>query len=251
MLRSIRTGMGSALAFGIICGIAAAQDTGTLKGTIFLSHKAGEPPKITNLYNDIKTEPKCAEQYEKPQIRSEQIVAMKMEPAKEDQRWLQNVIIYVSSDVGPASAPPAEAKVLDQKGCLYIPHVVTLQVDQTLEVLNSDPILHNINAQPEKNPAFNYGQPQKGMKNPVAFKKPEIFKVKCDVHKWMGAWIGVFPHAFHAVSNEKGEFEIKGLPPGEHEITFWHEVFGEQKQKVTIKAGENKLDHTFKMEGSG
>lgn len=249
MIGNMRGLCGLMIALGVLAaGAARAEDTGTLKGVIYLQGKA---PQIKNIFSDIKTEPKCAEQYEKPQVKAQEILLAKAVEGKEDLRPMQSAMIFISTDLSGKTFPAAtEKKTLNQQGCLYIPHVLTLQTDQTLLIKNSDPLLHNINASPAKNPPFNYGQPQKDMENPVAFKKAEIFKVKCDVHKWMGAWIGVFPHPFHAVSNEKGEYEIKGLPAGEYEVTFWHEVYGEFKEKVTVKTSDNAKDYTFKAEAS-
>lgn len=251
----IRKGMGCLCVAAIVMSAASAavraEDTGVLKGKVLLS--ANEKPKRTNMFTDIKTDAKCAELYpgDKPQVGSEQVIAKDTDP-KQDKAWLlQNAIVYLSSPMEGKTFPaPTEKKTLDQKGCLYHPHVMTMQVEQTLTILNSDPFLHNINAAPEKNPPFNVGQPQAGMTKDVVMKKPEIFKVKCDVHKWMGAYIGVFAHPFHTVTNEKGEFEIKGIPAGEWEFTAWHEVYGVVNGKVTIKAGDNTHDFTFKAEGT-
>lgn len=243
-----RLGM-AALVWVASSAAVQAEDTGVLKGRVLLN--ANEKPKRTNIFSDIKTDAKCAELYtgDKPQVGSEQVIAK--DSGQEKLFVLQNAIVYLSSPMEGKTFPvPAEKVTLDQKACIYHPHVLTLQVDQTLTILNSDPFLHNVNAAPEKNPPFNVGQPQAGMTKEITFKKPEIFKVKCDVHKWMGAWIGVFPHPFHAVTNDKGMFEIKGIPAGEWEFTAWHEVYGEVKGKVTIKAGDNAHDFTFKAEGT-
>jgi len=223
-----------------------AEDTGTLKGTIQIT---GKTRPVTNLFNDVKTIPECASQYPDQKVRSEEVVAPRIKEGQDDPRFLQNVIVYIKSDFGGKTFPaPSTTVTLDQKGCVYHPHVLTLQTDQQMIIQNSDPTMHNINGQAEINPAFNKGQNQQGMKDPVSFKKPEIFKVKCDVHKWMGAWIGVFSHPFHAVTDGKGGYEIKGLPAGEYDIVFWHEVYGQNTEKVSIKAGENTKDFNFKAE---
>jgi len=229
---------------------SAMKAGATLKGDTFLKF-AKTYPKPHNIYKEIKTEPKCAQKWSKPAVPTEQVRTTKMDPPNEHERLLRNVIVYVSGGLDKKEfKPPAEFVELDQDGCIYRPHVLTLQVGQTLRILNNDPVLHNINAQPAKNPPFNVGQPRKGMKKDISFKKPEIFKVKCDVHKWMNGWVGVFDHPFRAVSNEKGAFEIKDLPPGNYEITAWHEVFGKLTKKVTVKPGDNELDFTFEVPAS-
>ncbi|CUT00163.1 Carboxypeptidase regulatory-like domain-containing protein, partial [Candidatus Kryptobacter tengchongensis] len=112
---------------------------------------------------------------------------------------------------------------------------------------NSDPLLHNVHAMPKKNKPFNIGQPVKGMKSYYTFTTPEIMvPFKCDVHPWMSAYAGVLDHPFFSVTDDKGGFEIKNLPPGTYTIEAWHEKLGTQTQTVTVKAGETKtIEFTF------
>jgi hypothetical protein len=80
------------------------------------------------------------------------------------------------------------------------------------------------------------------------FDKPEVpVRFKCDVHKWMGAYVGVLPHPFFSVTNDQGTFEIKNLPPGTYTIEAWQEKYGPQTQTVTISGSEPKtVDFSFK-----
>lgn len=110
-----------------------------------------------------------------------------------------------------------------------------MQVGQSLEILNSDPTLHNVHSLAEKSKQFNLGMPIQGMKLKKKFEAPEIMvKLKCDVHPWMSAFIGILNHPFFGVSNDSGDFEIKDLPAGEYTIEAWHEKYGTQTQKVTV-----------------
>jgi hypothetical protein len=167
-----------------------------------------------------------------------------LETVKVKDGGLENVIIYVSSGSTGSYAPPAEAKEIDQNNCHYIPHVFTLMTNQPVKIKNSDMTLHNIHAWAEKNPPFNVGQPVQGMVNETKFSNPEVpLPVKCDVHKWMGAFVGVFDHPWHTVSKEDGTFELK-LPPGNYELTAWHEKFG--KKTVMVQVADNdKKEVTF------
>lgn len=159
---------------------------------------------------------------------------------------LQNVIIYVSSPVSYTFPTPTDAVTIDQHDCHYVPHVFTLMVGQKLTIKNSDETLHNIHAFSDINEQFNVGQAVKGMTNDHVFTKAEMpLPFKCDVHKWMSSFAGVFTHPYEAVSKEDGTYEIK-LPPGSYEITAWHEKLGPQKQNIEVKDGANKLDFTFK-----
>jgi len=127
------------------------------------------------------------------------------------------------------------------RGCQYIPHVIGVQTGQPLEISNDDATLHNVNAQTKKNPSFNFAQPVQGMKNVKKFDKPEtMIPFICHVHPWMKSYIGVVDNPFFAVSDDSGQFEIKGLPAGSYVLEAWHEQLGTSQQKIVIKAGETK-----------
>jgi plastocyanin len=173
--------------------------------------------------------------------------------AKEDvvvapDKGLANVFVYVKSGITGTYPPPATAAVIDQKGCTYHPHVFGVVAGQSIDILNSDPTLHNIHSLPEKNEAFNLGMPVQGMKYTKKFDKPEVMvRIKCDVHGWMSAYVGVVPHPFFAVTAPDGTFAIKNLPAGTYTIEAWHEKFGTQTQQVTVGATDTKtLPFTFK-----
>jgi plastocyanin len=125
---------------------------------------------------------------------------------------------------------------------------LAVQAGQEITVLNSDGVLHNINARPKNNEGFNIGQPVKGMETKKSFANAEVMiPIKCDVHPWMGGYIGVQTHPYSAVSDETGSFSLKDLPPGTYEIEAWHEVYGTTTQSVTIGPKENKtITFTFK-----
>ena len=149
---------------------------------------------------------------------------------------LQNVFVYVKDGLGDRVFPvPSTSVVLDQKGCRYTPHVLGIQVGQTLEILSSDNTLHNVHAMPEQNREFNKAHQLAGIKHTHVFSTREVMvPFKCDVHKWMNAFVGVVDHPFHAVTAGNGRFELKGLPPGTYVVEAWHEKLGTQTQMVTI-----------------
>ena len=159
------------------------------------------------------------------------------------------MFVYVKDGLGNyAYDPPTDSPKIDQHECRYHPHVFGMRVGQTLEIINSDPTLHNIHAMPKANSEFNNGQPIQGMKMSHTFDKQEVMvPFKCDVHGWMNAYVGVLPHPYFAVTKDDGKFELPNLPPGTYTIEAWHEKLGAMTQSVTIGAKESKdVTFTFK-----
>jgi hypothetical protein len=146
---------------------------------------------------------------------------------------LKNVIVFLG-DAPPSPALGQSPVVLDQINCVYVPHVLALHTGQTLRIKSSDPMLHNVNLQCAANPQANYGFAGPGYKD-VQLALPESpFRVKCDVHPWMTAWIGVFDHPWFAVTDDDGSFSIQHVPPGAYTLVAWHEALSRQRQRITV-----------------
>ena len=164
-------------------------------------------------------------------------------------RAIKDVFVYVKDGLGNYifDTPTTPAKI-DQQNCRYHPHVFGIRVNQPLEIVNSDPTLHNIHAQPKANSEFNNGQPIQGMKMTHTFDKKEVMvPFKCDVHGWMNAYLAVMDHPYYAITGADGKFSLKGLPPGTYTVEAWHEKAGTQTAQVTIGAKETKeANFTFK-----
>ena len=163
---------------------------------------------------------------------------------------LENVFVYIKDDLGAKYAfeTPATPVKIEQKGCHYVPHVAGIRAGQPLEISNNDSTMHKVHGMGHSNQEFNFSQPLPGIKNTVALTTTEVLMpVKCDVHPWMHAYIGVVNHPFFAVSAGGGKFELRDVPPGTYTVEAVHEKLGTQSQTVTIGAKENKeITFTFK-----
>jgi len=205
-----------------------SADAATLSGVIKLAAAAPAMPTI-----QMSADPYCQSQHPTPAKDEEVVVG----PGGE----LANVFVYVKNAPAGNFPPPSTPVTLDQKGCQYHPHVGGIMVGQPLEIKNSDTTLHNVHAMPNNNTQFNEGQPVP-MSTTKKFDKAELvpFRIKCDVHGWMKAWMAVMPHPFFAVSQMNGSFTIPNLPPGTYTIVAWHEKYGPKEQQVTVAAKESK-----------
>lgn len=171
-----------------------------------------------------------------------------------DNGTLRYVFVYVKEGLGDRTFPtPKEPAVLDQKGCLYNPHVVGVQVNQDIQIVNSDQTTHNIHPVPANNREWNTSMPPGSDKLVKSFPREELLiPVKCNVHPWMKSYIGVLKHPFFAVTGPDGTFTIKGLPPGEYTLAAWQEKFGTVEQKVKVGPKETKtVDFTIRPAGAG
>ena len=198
----------------------AVSNGGSISGTITFAGAAPEikPVEVTK---DTKV---CAQ----TQKYDESLVVG-------ENKGIKNAVVSISNisngkDFG-------EAMVLDQKECVYTPHIVLTPAGSELEILNNDGILHNIHTYSEANPAFNQAQPKFKKKLKKKFDQPEVVRVECDAHGWMKGWIVVMDHPYYAVTDGEGKFSLSDVPAGEYEVKIWHETLGETMQKVTVEAG--------------
>jgi plastocyanin len=216
------------VAMSVWPGVAVAASS--ISGTITFT---GTPPPPRPL--DMAADPACAKKHSTPAL-SEMLVLGKG-------NTMGNIIVWVSKGVpaGKTYPAPTTPVVLDQKGCQYVPHAQGIMVGQTYRILNSDGILHNVHSLPKVNPQFNKPMPPTLKETTTTFAKPEpIFQIKCDVHPWMSAYVGVFTHPFFSATGTDGKFTISGLDPGTYEITAWHERLGPQTASVTVGANDKK-----------
>ncbi len=214
-----------------------AATAGDVKGVVTID---GVAPK--NEAIKMNADPICVKANSSPQFQETYEVGT-------DGKALGNVFVYVKDGLGNyAYDPPTAPAKIDQQNCRYHPHVFGMRVGQSLEILNSDPTLHNIHALPKGNSEFNTGQPIQGMKTTHKFEKKEVMvPFKCDVHGWMNAYVGVLDHPYYAVTDKEGKFDLPNLPPGTYTIEAWHEKLGTQTASVTLGAKEMKdISFTFK-----
>jgi plastocyanin len=162
---------------------------------------------------------------------------------------LANVFVYVKTGLeGKKFDVPATPVTIDQKGCWFHPRVLGIQVGQKLDVTNSDPVTHNIHPMAEINREWNHSQGQGDAPLERKFLKPEVLiRVKCNIHSWMHAFIGVVDNPYYAVTGSDGSFSLPNLPPGDYTIEAVHEKLGVQDRKITVPAkGAVAVDFTFK-----
>ncbi len=208
-----------AIGLGIAAFQAAADNGGTISGTVKYDGTAPAPKKV----EVTKDKEVCGL---KPHFDEDLVVS--------SGGGIANAVVVLKDAKG--TAKPEEVK-FDQKGCDYTPHVLAFPAGSTVDIMNDDGILHNIHTYSKVNPPFNMAQPKfkKEIKQTIA--KPEVIKVSCDAHGWMHGWWYVTDTPYFAVTDENGNFTIKDVPPGNYTIEVWQEKLGTQDQKVDVKSG--------------
>jgi hypothetical protein len=212
------------------------ETAGTVTGKILFKGKRPAPKAI-----DMSEEPACVEAHHGKAYDESLVLGKK--------GGLANAFVYVKAGLeGKTFAIPADPVTIDQKGCWFRPRVLGIQAGQVLKVVNSDPVTHNIHPMAAVNREWNHSQGADDPPMARKFLKPEIMiPVKCNIHSWMHAFIGVLDHPYFAVSNHDGTFAIKNLPPGTYTIAVWQEKLGTQEQQVTVPPrGKTEANFTFK-----
>tara|TARA_Y100000817_G_scaffold48033_1_gene33955 strand:- start:14 stop:724 length:711 start_codon:yes stop_codon:yes gene_type:complete len=208
---------------------------GSLSGNVKYD---GKPPKKRKLR--MNADPVCGASHTEP------VFSENFKMGKDGS--MEEALVYLKK-VEYTGGIPSEPAVLDQKGCIYKPHVFGMIAGQELLIKNSDATLHNIHSMPKVNKEFNFAMPRVVKKKKATFKKsePEPFYIKCDVHPWMKTWVLVSDHPYFAVSDKDGNYSISDIPPGEYEVICWQEKFSKKPltSSVTIGKGDTKKDFTF------
>jgi plastocyanin len=210
-----------------------AATAGNIAGSVVFE---GTAPSMDAI--DMSSESVCAAKHASTPMIEEVVV--------NGNGTLANVFVYVKEGLESLQFPTPGAVLLDQNGCVYLPHVLGVMAGQDITIKNSDGLLHNINASPAEQRGFNTSQPV-AMETTRAFGTAEVMvPLRCDVHGWMNAYVGVLDHPYHSVSNGSGAFSLSTLPPGDYVIEAWHERYGTQTQNVTVTTGQTaEVTFTF------
>ena len=210
---------------------------GSVTGTVKFE---GTPPPMKAI--DVAADPVCNAHKRAQPLQNEALVLG-------EGQVMANVLVEVSGGLPEKTYPaPTAPAILTQEGCQYAPHVLAVQVGQTVKVLNPDGTLHNVNGTPKVNTPFNFGMPRDLKEKDIVFDKPEgLFSLNCSVHPWMRSYCAVIAHPFFSVTGKDGKFTIEGLEPGEYEIRATHEKLGPQVLKVTVADAPATADFTFSM----
>ena len=201
------------------CGPHEHKKEGSLIGNVKYQGKVPKPKLLK-----MDADPVCGSSHE-GRVSSESFIV-------DENMNLKNVLIWFK-EVDYDETIEKTPAIIDQKGCIYNPHVIGVMKDQKVIIKNSDATLHNIHSMPEKNKQFNFAMPKVVKEKETSFTTVEDpFYIKCDVHPWMKSWVLVQNHPYFAVTDENGNYKIDNIPPGTYEVIAWQEKF-KMKRSIT------------------
>ena len=157
-------------------------------------------------------------------------------------------VVYVDTIAGKTFPAPAQHAVMDQKGLLFQPHILIVQIGTTVDFLNSDKVAHNVfwpsvMQGTKKLPGKNMGTWPTGETRPFKFDQPGVASMLCNVHPEMAGYIVVSPTPYYAKTDKSGEYKIENVPDGQYTVVAWHEGAKNSSKSVTV-TGDTKADLT-------
>jgi hypothetical protein len=161
---------------------------------------------------------------------------------------IANAVVTLANIQKGEPMTPLQDVEFNQKGCQYIPHVIAFPAGSSIQITNSDGILHSIHTESTINPVVDMAQPGFKKTMTVTIAQPEAIKVSCDAHNWMEGWWYATANPYYAVTGPEGKYTIKNVPPGAYTLEVWQEKLGVAKQPVTVGQDASvKANFTLKL----
>ncbi len=166
-------------------------------------------------------------------------------------KGLKNVLVTIEGVTKGKTSSPQVKVTVEQIGCEYSPHIQVAELGEDgikLTVLNKDGILHNIHSYLGKETLFNIAQPKFKKRLSKTLTEPGVVRFKCDIHDWMEAYVILLKNqAYYSLTDENGNFNIDGIPPGTYTLKAWHEALGNMEKSVEIIDGTiSEVDFVIK-----
>ena len=221
------SGLIAIIAVALIPGAAQAYEVGpvtgggTIEGTVFyrgpIAMKKILPTK------DVEV---CGQPREDPLIR-----------VGADQAVESAVVYLVEVDTGKAWPEAGAPPQLNNVECRFEPEIQIIPAG-ALDVVNSDPVLHNTHGYYGTRTVFNLALPNEGQTIPTELPRPGEVRVDCDAHGWMEGWIYVADNPYYAITGADGKFTITDVPPGDYTLVAVQPYVGPTEMSVTVTEGQ-------------
>jgi plastocyanin len=214
-------------------------------------YREGAPPRVTTPTE--KSDPKAAPQPKVVGSSEAEDEAAKVPPPPVEGSLSGTMQIdgkTASGAFGLVTLEPASGKwkprtpkklTIEQRNREFLPHVMAISVGSTVAFPNQDTVFHNVFSTSPQAP-FDLGIYKQGEAREFTFGKEGIVRLGCNLHANMSAYIAVVSAPAYVVTDEKGAFAFKHLPPGKYKLKAWSERSKAPiAQDLVIKAGKNDV----------
>lgn len=205
--------------------------TGTISGRILYSGKPVLPKRFT-VTGDTSI---CGN-------------AQEVYPVRIEQGGVVEAVVWID-DIASGKAFDFQCPVIDQKKCWFVPHILLMKPGE-LRVGNTDLCLHSIHVFGYANREANKAVPPGAAPIQITLPRPELVTVRCEVHKWMRAYVMVAKNPYYVVTGTGGRFRLEGVPAGHYHLKVWQENLGELDQEITVEAAKT-AETTFAYRANG
>ena len=135
-------------------------------------------------------------------------------------------VVYVDAIAGKTFPAPAQHAAMDQKGLMFMPHLLVVLKGTTVDFKNEDSVEHNVfwpSISGNKSLGHNMGTWPRGQQRSFKFDATGIVPLLCNVHPDMSGFIVVSPTPYFAITDNAGGFTIANVPNGTYKLTAWNE----------------------------
>lgn len=151
---------------------------------------------------------------------------------------VQDAVVYLKAvSKGKPWGTPAKTPVLDNRSCRFEPAIQIVRAG-SIDIHNSDPVLHNTHGFYGRRTVFNVALPEQGMRVTRDLPRPGMVRVECDAHGWMLAHVFVADNPYYALTAKDGGFTLADVPPGNYTLVVSQHYAGDTETPVTVRAGE-------------
>ena len=170
-------------------------------------------------------------------------------PVRIEQGGIADAVVWLD-DITSGKAFNFPSPMIDQKKCAFVPHVLLMKPGE-LRIGNTDLCLHNIHVFAHANREANKAVPPGAVPQEITLARADLVTLRCDVHKWMGAYVVVAKNSYYVVTEAGGRFRLEGIPAGHYHLKVWQESLGELNQEITVGAAKTtETTFTYRANGS-
>jgi Carboxypeptidase regulatory-like domain len=183
---------------------------------------------------------------------------------------LKDAVVFLE---GVEAGKPFELSVplIEARDCMFGPPVTVVRNGHAVEVVNMDPVMHDIqgyetsieagarvlfntplvmNHQHRRGDilATHNHAPGKSLVGPIYLNKGRrTFYMQCGFHAFMESWAMAVNNPYYAVTDASGAYKIDNIPPGTYQMVVWHPQSGPGMTRTVTVTSDGKLSESVAL----